>query len=493
MTEKYENKYIREHYGTHILKNVRSFEEISRRYGRYCSHLHFNLQCKHQDVTPKSLRLTCVSESENARNIIKRAEKALLNDRISETVMKKKRLGQQKERLAETLQDTLTPNLYREVIEKNEARQQKEMKTSSQRQRNKYLRLKYGNNYQIENTRKGNRNQQGSHQQQQPTQGEEYRNKWVKNLSDRNLTDHEFTVLSKGGNFAIAPKKVPIDEYVAATEQACVLISNKGEKAALRGEISEILSSAKPPRSNLTYNERIALRDLRSDDSIVLLPADKGKCTVVMNKAEYVEKMEEKLKDENTYKRIHAYPTLTIQQTLTDQLKAIKEEGQLSNKEYLELSPTQTQIPRMYGHPKIYKPGYPLREIVDGTGGVVKQVDKFVANIIRQYIEPTEHLVKNSADFVDQTRDMRVGEDESLVSYDVTALVPKRTTERNDQHSTRETAKRQRFKKQNQTISSECDKTFQDMCREGIFRLRKETIPADKRFSNRSIDIRFRS
>ena len=42
----------------------------------------------------------------------------------------------------------------------------------------------------------------------------------------------------------------------------------------------------------------------------MILPADKGKYLVVMNREEYINKMEEKLSDETTYKRIKKDPTL---------------------------------------------------------------------------------------------------------------------------------------------------------------------------------------
>ena len=78
----------------------------------------------------------------------------------------------------------------------------------------------------------------------------------------------------------------------------------------------------------------------------------------------------------------------------------------------------------MHGHPKIHKADYPLREIVDGTGGVVKQVDKFLSQIIKQYVKDTDYYVKNSTDFVEKVKDETVADDEVLVSYDVTALYP---------------------------------------------------------------------
>ena len=61
--------------------------------------------------------------------------------------------------------------------------------------------------------------------------------------------------------------------------------------------------------------------------------------------------------------------------------------GQIENSLRLKLSPTQSQIPRMYGQVKIHKEGYPLREIVDANGGATKPIDGYIAKITsaRQY------------------------------------------------------------------------------------------------------------
>jgi hypothetical protein len=208
-------------------------------------------------------------------------------------------------------------------------------------------------------------------------------------------TEHEIQLLRKGGGFAITPKEIPYIDYITATEQACRNLA-KGEGNCLRAEIIEELSKAKPPKSNLKAEEWKALKKLKDDEEIMVLPADKGKCLVVMDRKEYIKKMEEKLSDETTYKRIEKDPTSKIKEDLSKQLKKMKDEGQIDIKTFYKLSPTKTKIPRMYGQPKIHKENYPLREIVDSTGSVAKEVDKFISKILKQYTGKTEHCQKFS-------------------------------------------------------------------------------------------------
>ena len=132
--------------------------------------------------------------------------------------------------------------------------------------------------------------------------------------------------------------------------------------------------------------------------------------------------MEEKLSDETTYKKIEKDPTDEIKTRISDHLKKVKEEGQIDQRTFYQLSPTKARIPRMYGQPKIHKENYPLREIVDSTSSVAKQCDKYVSKIIQKYTGKSPHYVKDSAHFAEMIKE--VEEDEILVSYDVTALYP---------------------------------------------------------------------
>ena len=108
---------------------------------------------------------------------------------------------------------------------------------------------------------------------------------------------------------------------------------------------------------------------------------------------------------ETTYKRIEKDPTQEIKQELVQQLKELKDEGIIDEKLHKELSPGACQIPRAYGSPKVHKEGYPLREIVDSTNSVAKNIDKYVSRIIKTYTIDNEHAIKNCKDFVEKIDD----------------------------------------------------------------------------------------
>ena len=129
-------------------------------------------------------------------------------------------------------------------------------------------------------------------------------------MSQRKLTKAETMVFVKGISFTILLYKIPGEDFIVETEKVCVLkIFPEGEKEQLRDEIRGALKSVKPPNSNISKQERLALKDLRKADTITILPADKGRATVVMDSASCDDKVNEMPGDEKTYTKLKSDPT----------------------------------------------------------------------------------------------------------------------------------------------------------------------------------------
>ena len=203
-------------------------------------------------------------------------------------------------------------------------------------------------------------------------------------MSSRTITDDENEVLALGLNYTITPKEVPVAQIVAATEAtAKQLNTDTAEK--LRSVISTILQSANPPppppKSNLPSHLRQAANTLRKDQSIVILPADKGNVTVVMNREEYTDKIKTMLSD-GTYKRLKEDPTATVERKINRALAKCEKDGYIIGKHRLYLQPQCSTPPQLYGLPKIHKEGVPLRPIVSTIGSPSYRLSKLLAKII---------------------------------------------------------------------------------------------------------------
>ena len=106
--------------------------------------------------------------------------------------------------------------------------------------------------------------------------------KWVINMSSRQLTHIETDLLAKGLNFSVTSKTLPNKDIIATVEDA-VKDLEKEEADTIRAKVSLTLQNSKPPKDNLSKDERKALKELQSDTSIVILPADKGRSTVTLH------------------------------------------------------------------------------------------------------------------------------------------------------------------------------------------------------------------
>ena len=70
------------------------------------------------------------------------------------------------------------------------------------------------------------------------------------NLSSKELSALERSGLEKGLKFAIAPRKIPTADIVAAVEESISQLKDN-RRYLVRAEVISILTRAKPPPKNL--------------------------------------------------------------------------------------------------------------------------------------------------------------------------------------------------------------------------------------------------
>ena len=112
----------------------------------------------------------------------------------------------------------------------------------------------------------------------------------VMNLSNKDLSQNTISELAKGPNFAVTSRKIPKEEIISQLESTIYRLPSE-QVDNIRRQVTNILSKAKPPPPNITRQERLAFQDLNRDTDIIVLPADKGNTTVVMNTSDYKKKM----------------------------------------------------------------------------------------------------------------------------------------------------------------------------------------------------------
>ena len=103
---------------------------------------------------------------------------------------------------------------------------------------------------------------------------------WVINLSSRTLSDAETTLLKKGLNFAVTLTNIRTTEIIAKVETTIRPLDTE-QADTVRRTVNNVLQKAVPPKPNITAEMRNALKSLKKDHSIMILPADQG-CAIVV-------------------------------------------------------------------------------------------------------------------------------------------------------------------------------------------------------------------
>ncbi|BHF64430.1 hypothetical protein SprV_0200743400 [Sparganum proliferum] len=134
-------------------------------------------------------------------------------------------------------------------------------------------------------------------------------------------------------------------------------------KHTVRQKVTSLLLTNRPT-NNMSPAEIEATKELKMDKDIIVLPADKGRPTVVMNRVDYNEKAQALLDDQQSYKSTSSSRAQSMIGQLTGLLNRLKRNSAISLDEWRQMKPTDTALARFYGLPKIQKPNVPLRPIV---------------------------------------------------------------------------------------------------------------------------------
>jgi hypothetical protein len=138
--------------------------------------------------------------------------------------------------------------------------------------------------------------------------------------------------------------------HVISGIERAVLILSTAAAEKIQWETCYILKKTKTQKSNSFKVEQNALRALKENEVLIILPADKGNATVIMNTEDYHGRMNE-LFSEPTYKVFQKHPIRKVEKTST----VLIEKPNITRNIAKKLIPSALLPPRFYGLPKIHK------------------------------------------------------------------------------------------------------------------------------------------
>ena len=147
-----------------------------------------------------------------------------------------------------------------------------------------------------------------------------------------------------------------------------------------------------------------AINRLRKNDDIIITKPDKGSGVVLLNKSDYVNKMNEILDDQSKFKRLRLVSscnnTASIESRLQKRLLDLVKADLMPKWIYDAARPTGFQRPRMYGLPKTHKEGTPFRPIRSMTGSSHHELGKWLASLLQPVLERfSSRCISNSFTF----------------------------------------------------------------------------------------------
>ena len=247
------------------------------------------------------------------------------------------------------------------------------------------------------------------------------------------LDQDEKELLSLGLKHSFFPTKIDIKEIQTAFEdlftQIAPNIENRSRLLKLKNCLlncyNDFVSNYfHSKRTDYHFSEKThstinkIQRKIKCLD-LVIVKADKGQTVVIMYRKVYVDKMKVILDDRSKFLEVKEEDTLSrlskFQSFLYRNFKSI-----FSEHEYKEIYPSASNIPIMYGLPKIHKAGSPLRPILSMVGCFNHAFAQWIGKQLVD-LRQAKHIAKDSFSLLNLLKTSKL-KDKYFVSYDVVSL-----------------------------------------------------------------------
>ena len=178
------------------------------------------------------------------------------------------------------------------------------------------------------------------------------------------------------------------------------------------------------PKQNLSRDEQKALNELKQNNDINLKKADKGSTTVIMNKTDKIKEGENLLNDEQSHKRLTEPMVKGSHNKVLHLIADLHRENHIDDmtKKWLSQTPNPPRIPEFYTLTKIHKPTITARPIISGCDGPTERISSFVDTLLQPISKSQKSYLKDTTDFTNFIEKTKVKKRTFLVSMDVASL-----------------------------------------------------------------------
>nr|VZI18681.1 unnamed protein product [Spirometra erinaceieuropaei] len=226
--------------------------------------------------------------------------------------------------------------------------------------------------------------------------------KLVHNLSSMELTKDQMQILRHEALLNTADAK-PVNMIAVVKSILSQTEATEETKSLIRHQVS-ILLMAHGSREVLSKVRRDALRELKADKDLVIVPAYKGPATIVLDRTDYLQKAKGLLEDRQFYVPCATNPLKALTREINATLLALENSGAITPTDRRMARPQDTALARFYGLPKVHKDGAPLRPIVSLKGTQTYGLAKWLFRRLKFLIAESGTTVSSSAQFLEKLK-----------------------------------------------------------------------------------------
>nr|VZI00477.1 unnamed protein product [Spirometra erinaceieuropaei] len=198
--------------------------------------------------------------------------------------------------------------------------------------------------------------------------------------------------------------------------------TTKETESLIRHQVLSLLMAHRP-QEVLPKVERDELRELKADKNLIIVPADKGRSTVVLYGTDYLQKAKGLLEDRQFYVPCATNPVETLTREINATL-ASENSDAITPTDRRRARPQDTVLDKFYGLPKVHKDGAPLQPIVSIKSTLTYGLAKWLFRRLKFLTAESDTTVSWSAEFLEKLKgDLEIGTIELILQskYDETA------------------------------------------------------------------------
>ena len=366
---------ILERYDLEGLKSIRSLEKVDLKYNKAELNLLFVTRCRDNGLTPKFLEFKLYSSNIRNNAGYRKYQRQLLSQEIGNKRSDLRRLELERQVALDDVKGALTWLDFKHV----------------------WSVIRNTNNHKVDTIKR-------THERKLFNLGLRFQfdpldpNKLILNLSNRILTSTQKEALSLGPKFAFFPTQINYNNFFMAVEKLYNQITECDMYQRTQDSVNIFRSNMKSLAFKTYYSFKprpcpyqkelvLALKELKKDNSIIITKPDKGNGTVIVDKSDYIDKMNNILDDPINFKKIeeNLYTMLVKYEDRNNRLvDSLFKSGAINAIQRKNMKSTGPRPGIMFDQPKVHKRGVPMRPILSTIGTHNYQMSKFMVSVLNQ-------------------------------------------------------------------------------------------------------------